>query len=431
MMKTRKCSGCDEYDLLTRRSFVGLSAGLVASAVTPSWLPRVVYAEGENSSRDVLVSLFLRGGGDALTLCVPFTEARYYSMRPGLAIPPPDSTEPGRAIDLDGTFGLPPTMAPLLDAYQDGNLLIVHACGLQHSTRSHFEAMHFMEVGMDSPPAELYTGWLGRHLQVTAPTLQDGVLRAVGIGTGLPRTLVGGPQTIPVRDLADFDLEGPETSRAARRNALQVMYTKIADPLKTTAESTFKTIDLLKTIDFAGYLPAGGAVYPEDELGYALESTAALIKAEVGAEAIAIDLGGWDTHDSQGPVDGHMAALMGSLAAGLGAFHKDLFADDFTNVVLVAMSEFGRNAFENASGGTDHGHGGVMLALGGGIAGGRVLAEWPGLEPEQLYEGQDLEITIDYRDILTEIITRRLGNPDFRSVFNDSEYEPTTWGVTV
>jgi uncharacterized protein (DUF1501 family) len=431
MMKTKRCNGCEEYDQLTRRSFVGLSAGLMASAVAPSWLPRVVYADAENSSRDVIVSLFLRGGGDALTLCVPFTEERYYAMRPGLGIPPPDSSEPGKAIDLDGSFGLPPTMAPLLNAYQDGNLLVVHACGLQNPTRSHFEAMHFMEVGMGSPPAELYTGWLGRHLQVMAPTLEDAVLRAVGIGTGLQRTLVGGPQTIPVQDLDDFDLGGRPASRAGRRWALKDMYAAVSDPLKTTAESTFKTIDLLKTIDFGGYQPSGGVVYPADELGYALESTAALIKAEVGVEAVAIDLGGWDTHESQGPVDGHMAALMGSLAAGLGAFHKDLFADDFTNVVLVAMSEFGRNAFENASGGTDHGHGGVMFALGGGIAGGRVLTEWPGLQPEQLYEGQDLEITIDYRDVLTEIITRRLGNPDFRSVFTDPDYEPITWGVTV
>ncbi len=428
-MANHDCKGCREYDRLTRRNFVGLTAGAAAAALAPGWLPRVVYADSDSSSRDVIVSLFLRGGADALTLCVPYAERNYYNLRPTLAIQPPDAGGANRALDLDGAFGFPPALEPLLEAYRAGDLLVVHACGLENPTRSHFEAMHFMEVGRGDPPASLYTGWLGRHLQATAPTLRDGVLRAVGIGAGLQRTLVGGPLTVPVRDPAEFGLEG--RSRRAREAALEVMYAVAGEPLQTTAVNTFRTIDLLDDIDFRGYQPAGGAAYPDDEFGYALRSTAALIKAEVGVEAVAIDLGGWDTHDFQGPVEGHMAGLMGSLAAGLGAFHQDLFAGGVENVVVVAMSEFGRHAFENASGGTDHGHGGLMLVLGGAVAGGRVLTDWPGLGDGQLYEGQDLEITIDYRDVLTEILTRRLGNPDYRTVFDDPGYTPRTHGVTV
>ncbi len=428
-MSEHKCPGCDEYQGLTRRNFVGLATGVAAAALAPAWLPRVVYADSHDGSRDVIVSIFLRGGGDALTLCVPHGEDSYYDLRPTLAVPRPDGGGAGRAIDLDGFFGFPQGMKPLMDAWRDGNLLVVHACGMPNPTRSHFDAMRFMEVGMGDAPPNLQTGWLGRHLQATAPTVADGVLRAVGIGYGLQRTLVGGPLTLPIADLAEFGFDGRRATRKERRQALEEMYGVVGDPLATSAENTFRTVDLLKKIGFKSYKPAGAAAYPDDEFGYALKSTAALVKAEVGVEAVAIDLGGWDTHDFQGPVDGHMAYLMESLSGGLAAFHRDLFSDGFEEVVVTTTSEFGRNAAENASAGTDHGHGGLMLVLGGHVAGGRVLAEWPGLADGQLYEGQDLAITIDYRDVLTEILTRRLGNPDFRTVFTDPGYEPQERGV--
>lgn len=428
-MSSHDCKGCKEYDQLSRRNFLGWSAGFVAAAVTPGWLPRVVLADDDDSDRDVVVSLFLRGGADALTLCVPHGEAAYYQLRPSLAIAPPDAASPDRVTDLDGFFGLPPALTPLLDAYQDGALAIVHACGRDSSNRSHFDAMHEMEVGMDEPPSSLLSGWLGRHLQVTAPTASDGVLRAVGIGAGLQRTLAGGPLTLPIGNLETFGLAGHPDSFGERRAALEAMYAAVPDPLGSNARNTFGTIELLEEIDFASYVPAGGAVYPEGEFGVAMQSVAALIKAEVGIEAAAVDLGGWDTHDFQAPVDGQMSVVMGQLAAGLAAFHKDLFADDHTNVTLVAMSEFGRNAFENGSAGTDHGHGGAMLVLGGQVAGGRVITEWPGLADGQLYENQDLRVTIDYRDVLAEVLTKRACNPDISAVFHDPGYTPRDHGV--
>ncbi|MCP3961505.1 MAG: DUF1501 domain-containing protein [bacterium] len=423
------CKGCNEYSRLSRRNFLGLSASAAAFAMVPGWLPRVVLADEASSSRDVLVSLFLRGGADSLTLCVPHGEDDYYQLRPGLAIPRPDSSAALRAIDLDGFFGLPPALQPLMEVYQDGALAIVHACGLPDTTRSHFDAMHMMEVGMDDPPATLISGWLGRHLQATAPTMEQGFLRAVGIGAGLPRTLVGGPKTLPIGDLETFGLAGDPGTFDQRREALEAMYAIVPDPLGSSARNTFGTIELLEQIDFASYQPAGGAEYPEGEFGTALRSTAAPIKADVGVEAVSIDLGGWDTHELQGPTQGQMSLLMADLAAGLAAFHEDLFTDDHENVIVTAMSEFGRNAIENGSAGTDHGYGGAMLVLGGAVNGGRVIAEWPGLAPELLYEGQDLQITTDYRDVLTEILTRRLDNPDFRSVFSDPSYEPTDLGI--
>ncbi len=424
-----KTPGCKEYNQVSRRSFLGWTAGALAVAAAPGWLPKVVYADSENGSRDVLVSLFLRGGADGLSICPPHGEDAYYRLRPNLAIPRPDSGQTGAALDLDGFFGFAPAMAPLLGAYQAGDLLVVQATGKTDPTRSHFDAMLSMEIGQPDPPASLFTGWLGRHLQTTAPTVQDGALRAVGIGFGLQRTLAGAPQTIPIDDLASFGFAGDPATLAARRGALEELYEHYSEPLKTSGDNTFRTVDLLDSIDFSTYQPAGDATYGDDELGMAFKSTAALIKADAGVEAVAIDLGGWDTHDFQGPVEGGMGQLMGALASTLAAFHQDLDASNRTNVIVVAMSEFGRNAQENGSLGTDHGHGGLMFAMGSAIDGGRVLTEWPGLEAGELYEGQDLAITIDYRDILTEIVTERLGNPDFRNVFPDVDYTPTKHGV--
>lgn len=430
--RDRECKGCREYNHLTRRNFVGLSAGVFAAAVTPSWLPRVVYADADSGSRDILVSVFLRGGVDGLSLCVPFTEKPYYDLRPTQAVPAPDdSDKANRAIDLDGQFGFPQPLEPLKDAYDDGDLLVVHACGLQDSNRSHFDAMHFMEVGMGHPPGNLSTGWLGRHLAATAPTVKDAVLRGVGISYGLQRTLVGAPLTLPINDLADFGFTGSGKTRREREEILGEIYAAASQPLKGSASNTFRTIDTLDKIKFRNYKPAGGARYGEDEFGYSLRSAAALIKAGVGVEAIAIDLGGWDTHDSQGTLDGHLEYLLMELGSALGAFHRDLKVSGVDNVTTVMMSEFGRNVFENDSEGTDHGYGGVMMAMGEGINGGKVLTEWPGLKKNQLFEGQDLDITIDYRDVLTEILTRRMGNPNYRTVFSDSGYSPINYGVTL
>lgn len=430
-MSDHECKTCKEFQEISRRRFVGLSASVAAAAMAPAWLPRVAYAQSESSARDVVVSIFLRGGADSLSMVVPHGEDNYYTLRPTLAVPRPDSSGSNRVDDLDGFFGFSPSMAALREAYDDEALLIVHACGLKDPTRSHFDAMRFMEAGQGGNAASVQTGWLGRHLQSTPPASADAVLRAVGIAPGLQRTLSGGPLTMPVADLADFGFEGRGATQKDRRGTLEELYAAWDDPLKTSADNTAKTVDLLRRIGIQSYKPKGKARYPDDEFGYALKSTAALIKADVGVEAVAVDLSGWDTHQFQGNLDGHMEYLTMSFAESLGAFHKDMFADKREDISVVVMSEFGRNVRENGSEGTDHGHGGMMLALGGGVAGGRVLTDWPGLNDGQLYESQDLEITIDYRDVLVEILDRRVGNSNWRAVFPDSSYRPKTHGVTV
>ncbi len=423
-------SGCREYLELSRRSFLAASGVTALAAVAPAWLPRVAVASSYRASmRDAIVSIYLRGANDGLNMLVPHADSHYYTARPTLAVPHPTSGAENRATDLDGFFGLPPAMTALIPAYLSGQLLFVHATGSHDPSRSHFDAQRFMEVGTPSDPT-LATGWLGRHLANVPPAMPDALLRAVGISTGLMRTLVGGPKTLPIPNLASFDLGGPSSSRTARRAAINAMYDPQPDPLRAAAITTLQTIDLLQTINFATYQPSGGAVYPAGNFGTALRSTAALLKAQIGVEAVAIDLGGWDTHANQGTLTGTMAGLMSQLAQGLAAFHTDLNSGDSRpSHAVVCMSEFGRRVAENGSAGTDHGHGNCAILMGTAIQGGRVLAQWPGLAPDQRYQGLDLGVTIDYRDLLAEILQHRLGAPDLGVIFPD--FTPTFRGVLV
>ncbi len=420
--------GCPEYQGLSRRGFLQAGTGLAAFLAAHAWVPRVAYAKDHRSgARDVVISIYLRGAADGMSICVPYADNAYYTNRPNIAIARPDSTDVNRCTALDTHFGLGPAMASLLPAYQDGKLLFVHACGSMDPSRSHFEAQRFMELGVPRDPS-VGTGWLGRHLASVSPMVPGSVLRGVGLQAGLPLALVGGPSTVPVSNLDTFGLSGPGSTLAARRSALTDLYTATPDPLHASALTTLQTIDLLNTINFSGYVPANGAVYPSNTgVSYAMKTTAALIKAQVGVEAVAIDVGGWDTHDNQGPVVGSMANLMTTLSRTLGAFYQDVIAGSGPNVSVVVMSEFGRRLLQNGNLGTDHGHGNCMMVLGQCVGGGRVMTQWPGLEPQNLFEGRDLQVTIDYRDILSEIVQDRLGNNDLETVFPG--YAPTMRGV--
>ncbi|MGE3106799.1 MAG: DUF1501 domain-containing protein [Phycisphaerales bacterium] len=418
-----EATACPEYYQLSRRRFMAVSGSAAAIiAAAPAWLPRVALAKDHRGTmRDVIVSIFLRGAADGMSIVVPYAENAYYSNRPTLAVPRPDSGLPNAALDIgpggNGFFGFHPLMQPLMPAYNNGHLLAVHATGSTDPSRSHFDAQRFMEVGTPDDPF-LRTGWLGRHLLTSAPSDPNSLLRAVGISTGLQLALQGGPLTLPIPNLDSYGLTGTPATLAARQAALDSLYDNAGGPLGTIANNTLATIDLLNTIDFASYVPAGGAAYPTGSLGTALKSVAALIKAQVGVEAVAIDVSGWDTHANQGALSGALASLIGTLAASMGAFYTDMISDPSpTGFLVEVQSEFGRRLLENGTLGTDHGHGNMMLLLGQCVAGGRVLSHWPGLAPEQLFEGRDLSVTIDYRSILAEIVQQRLGNPNLDFIF--------------
>jgi uncharacterized protein (DUF1501 family) len=427
---THENCGCAEYNELSRRHFIARSAGAaVFSALMPEWIPKVVLAKSAASSRDVIIHIFQRGGADGLSLVAPYTDANYYTARPTIAIPRPGQANGGK--DLDGTFMLAPAMLGVDPAYRAGELLIVHGAGLSYSSRSHFDAQHFIEVGKAND-LSLSTGWLGRHLATTDAAVPGTVLRGIAMSSGLPDALKGAPQTLPIPDPRNFGLSGSTTTRDARTAWLATDYYLDQDPGRDAALDAAATLALLRSINVSGYVPSNGATYPTNSFGTSLRSAAALIKADVGVEAIQIDVGGWDTHATQTPVlaGGQLYNLMRDFSNAIGAFWQDVLQGNGTyNVTLVAMSEFGRNVKENGDAGTDHGRGGAMFVLGHHINGGRVLTQnWQPLDVANLQDRQDVKVTIDHRDILAEIVQNRLANPNVGVIFPG--YNPVARGVT-
>jgi len=411
--------------MLIKHSIPGAAAAEAALPRNYSSLTRLSFAPNNSAPRgDTLVVVFLRGAADGLNMVIPHADEEYHRLRPSLRLPRPDdprTAEDRRTIDLDGFFGFHRALRPLLPAWGAGQLACIQACGAPDESRSHFKAMELMERGVseESGPA---TGWIGRHL-ASLDTNNPSPLRAIGLGEQIPRSLYGPIPASSLRSIADFHL-GDSKSAQALASALSVLYSGEKD-LCVTGQETLQIMETLGKLDPTNYRSSGSA-YPESDFGRGLLQIAMLIKAEVGLETAAIDLGGWDTHFAQGVQDGQMARLMEDLSAGLAAFHSDL-EKQMSGITLVVMTEFGRRAYENASLGTDHGHGGLMFVLGGSVNGGQVITRWPGLKKENLVGPGDLAVTIDYRDVLSEILSKRLNNPALSQIFPG--YEPKPVGV--
>jgi uncharacterized protein (DUF1501 family) len=415
-----------KQNILSRRDILkggaALSALAATSALWKPWMPRLSFARN-GVQGDVMVCVFLRGGADGLNVIVPHGDNDYYAARPTLAIARPDdsSADAGRrSLDLDGFFGLHPALSPLHPIFKGGGMAAVHATGSPDPTRSHFDAMSYMELGTPGSFA-ISSGWLGRHLN----TMQNGnnsPVRAVGWTNALQTSLRGAVSSIALKSIVDYHLQGREEAAEALLNSLNALYVAAPEELDLAARQTQEVLRLVAKIDINNYQPANGVQYQENDFHLALKQTAALIKADVGMEVSAIDLGGWDTHLNQ---DDDLAENLSTLASGLAAFHADMGVA-MAGVTVVVMSEFGRRVQENASKGTDHGHGNAMLVMGGNVINKPVLAKWPGLNPDQLDRG-DLSITIDYRDVLAEVLAKRVGNPDLAAVF--PEFSPTMPGV--
>ncbi len=411
---------CNEYAQVSRRTFLAKSvqsaAGMLFAndlIVLPKWMPHISLADPHVGPRgDTLVCLFLRGGADGLNMIVPHGDDGYYHHRPTIGIArPDDNNADGRATDLDGFFGLHPALNPLHDIYTAGDMAFVHATGSPDETRSHFEAMALMERGVVQGD---YTGWLARHL-ATLATGNVSALRAIGIGDMLPASLTGSVSATALQSIADYHLQAQDEQVGELQSLLHTLYNQQEDLLTGSANQTFAAMEMLGQIDTAGYTPNGRS-YPERELGQSLQLVAQLIHADVGVEVACIDYGGWDTHVAQGGAEGQQARLLDELAQSLRAFYEDV-QNKMDRVTLVVMSEFGRRVQENGGLGTDHGHGNMMMVMGGGVNGNQVFSRWPGLGEAQLAGPGDLEITTDYRDVLGELIHKRLNNPSLLDIF--------------
>jgi uncharacterized protein (DUF1501 family) len=400
--------------LLTRSAIALFSAGLL-----PSFLRRTAAALDAAPSRPkrkILVTVFLRGAADGLNVVVPDMDGEYRALRPTIAVSPPGRGDGAAAIDLDGFFGFHPSLAPLKPLYDARELAVVHAVGSPDNTRSHFDAQDYMESGTPGSKSTV-DGWLNRHLQKTARSNAT-PFRAVAIAPRMPRTLAGPAAALTIDDLTTFRLfpgGGPRANELERR--FEELYASSGDPIFTpAAREMFDAIHTLERAGFDSEPPGDGAEYPQGPLGKSLSQTARLIKADLGLEVAFVEIGGWDHHVNEGSVDGQIARSLGQLGSALAAFRRDL-GERARDVLLVTMSEFGRTARENGNRGTDHGHANVMLVLGGGVRGGRIYGDWPGLRSDRLFEGRDLALTTDFRTVLSEVLERHLGLRDATQIF--------------
>lgn len=404
-------------DTLSRRDLLHRLGTVTLGALTaPWWLPRLVFipAGAPAAPSDILVCIFLRGAADGLNLVVPHGDKDYYAARPTLALAQPNANNTNAAIDLDGFFGLHPRLAPLKDIFDAGALALVHAVGSPDPTHSHFDAMDFIERGVPGDKS-VTSGWLGRHLE-TQPSLNATPYRAVSIGTTVPTSLRGALPALALPSINDFRLRADERTATRTLTALAALYDG-ASPIEMDGKQTLAAINTLAKFP-SQYTPSNNAKYPDTPFGKSLMTIAQLIKADLGLQIACADLGGWDTHVQE---EGPLARLAEEFAQGLAAFYADL-QDEMKRLTLVALTEFGRRVQENSNRGTDHGHGGVMFVLGGNVNGKKVYGDWPTLSKEKLYGPGDLDNTTDFRDVLGEIVSKRLGNPNLAAVF--PRYQP-------
>jgi uncharacterized protein (DUF1501 family) len=417
---------------MERRVFLKSGAlALVTMGLSPSFLRRTAFgAELRAGAKGkTLICLFQRGAADALNVVVPHGEAEYYRLRPNIAIQRPNvtglSARAAGALDLDGFFGLHPSLAPLKPLYDRGLLAPIHAVGSPSATRSHFDAQDYMETG--TPDVKGTTdGWLNRYL-ATRGTCEEcaggraSPFRAVSLAPQTPRILEGPAPTVAMNSLDEFTVRSAGTDAERRLEALY--RTGKADLVHGAGSEMFDAVKMLRSANPQRYLPANGAEYPRSQLGQRLLQIAQLIKANVGVEIAFADVGGWDTHVNQGASTGQLAARLDDFARSIAALVTDL-GDRMDDVVIITMSEFGRMARENGNGGTDHGHAGAMFVIGGAVKGHTVHGRWPGLRPEQLYEGRDLALTTDFRSVFSEVATKHLGATRLDALFPGFEAKP-------
>ena len=407
---------------MNRRFFIKSGGVALASFglmnTTPSFLQRVALGQTRGrlagGRRKTLIAIFQRGAVDGLNMVVPFGERSYYDLRPSIAIAKPQAGNTEAVVDLDGFFGLHPSLSQFKPLWDSKRLAIVHAVGSPDNTRSHFDAQDYMESATPGVKSTA-DGWLNRYLQSKADS-EKSLFRAVSMTQTTPRVMQGRASTLAISNLSDFTIRAGKNSASVQGGFEDIYDQTVNDLLRGTGKETFEAVNYLKQVNPAQYQPENGAQYPRTPFGNALLQIAQLIKAGVGLEIAFTDVGGWDTHVNEGNARGQLGNLLQQFSNGIAALFTDL-GKRMDDVVILTMSEFGRTARENGNRGTDHGHANAMFVVGNHVRGGKVYGQWPGLKNDQLYEGRDLALTTDFRDVFGEIAGRHLGTPDLQTVF--------------
>jgi len=392
----------------TRRRFLqGVGMAGVASLGTQLVTTRASYGQSPNDA--VLVVVFLRGGMDGLSVLVPADDQHLMAARPDIGIPG------NQLLPLERGFGLNPALAAIHPLWGQGKLTAIPAVSTPDISRSHFQAQDCLERGGSATGA--VEGWLDRTLAQMGPGT---TFRAVSQGATLARSLAGMQPTLSLSSIEQFQLQGWEGVHDKTLAALATLYTGFEHPLNSAVATTFTALDTSGQLATTGYTPA--AEYPDGGFAEGLKELARIIKAGVGLRVACIDIGGWDMHTGQGTIEGgDMQRMLTEFGAAMAAFATDL-GPQLDNVTVVAMTEFGRRLEQNASWGTDHGHGAAVFVMGGGINGGRIHGNWPGLAPDALDQG-DVAGANDYRNVLGELVERRLGVTDIGAIFPGHQYQ--------
>jgi uncharacterized protein (DUF1501 family) len=409
---------------LSRRALLrSASLSLLGLATLPPFLARAAEALPPGR-RKVLVTLFLRGGADGLSLVPPVGDPGYYRLRPQLALAAP-GTGDGAALRLDDTFGLHPGLAPLMPWWSQGALAAIHAVGLPQPVRSHFDAQDFVESGTPGVKSTR-DGYLNRALAALPEDPSAGAFRAVALQPTLPRALAGDAPALALESLEGFRLRAPGRTGAVSFDSL---YSAAVDEaLRTTGVETSSALELVADRQLAQQPPRHGASYPRSPLGRRLQDLARLIHADVGLQLAATESGGWDTHILQGRERGSFANRAKDLGESLAAFATDL-GPRLSDVLVVVFTEFGRTARENGNRGTDHGTGGAALLLGGPVRGGRVGGPWKGLAEPYLLDGRDVPSLTDIRAVFAEALLTHCGLATSQAVFPGLGARPTLPGL--
>ncbi|MGD9764057.1 MAG: DUF1501 domain-containing protein [Candidatus Binatia bacterium] len=419
--------------MMKRREFLRLLAAAGAStaafAITNPLRPRLGFSQ--TSTGKTLVVIFQRGGCDGLNTVIPFGDSNYYTLRNVIAVAPPNAADPTAAVALNGFgapsdfFGLHPSLSPLMRIWNDGGLAVLPATHYPNASQSHFDGQENLESGASTATVD---GWLNRHL-VSLP--RPAALRAVGFGDELPHALRGELVVSTFNDIASFRLSLAADQEQALLTDLARVYSQAPDSDKAYralvlehGRAVVNDLAVLSGVDTAAYRPANGAVYPSSGYGRQLRQIAQLIKEDVGLETAALSIGGWDTHSSQGGGEptGQQARRHQDFAAGIAALYTDL-GTRMSDVTIVTMTEFGRTSADNGSGGTDHGHAAAWFVAGGAVRGG-VYGTWPGLGPTQLLRGRYLNHSIDFRDVMGDVLSAHLSNANIAAVLPGHTYRP-------
>ncbi len=384
---------------------------------------RPLYAFSPETACKTLLVLFQRGGCDGLNTIVPFGDDTYYNLRPTIGINAPNGNSDS-AINLNGFFGLHPALASFVPIFGSGDLAILPATHYPNASRSHFDSQHFIESSAsiaDRGMKDELHGWLNRHM---ATLNRNGQLRAISFGSSLAQSLRGDVDVSTFNNLNNFNLGLDENIGDSLISRLIQIYDQTPLPDTSNRKLTHKAgevalnnLDVINGINGEPYIPANGAMYPSNGYGNQLKQVAQLIKANVGLEVCTISHGGYDTHGNQGGAEGNHANRLRDFSNGIAAIYQDL-GSRMSDVMILTMSEFGRTAQENGSAGTDHGNASSWFLVGGNNSlNGGIYGDWPGLESSQLYNGRYLNMSVDYRNVIGEILSKFIGNPDLSVVF--------------